>query len=216
MRPGTGSCQASVSSGYPALTLGMNIADLDTRRRPQFSFIMPELGEDDVYRASTQFRLWSYTRGALASLRATTNATAADGVRYAIKSLHSSRPDPADIDSRSNGKVPTKTNVPKEVDCLTVEEEQKLVGFYCVKTMQFADFCEFPTNLKVRKSRLILLTPEPPKISRLSPGYGSTVPQAFLPFKLSHDLPPQRNDAIRSLFSDKDREPLYIPQSLRI
>ena len=36
-----------------------------------------------------------------------------------------------------------------QVDCLTVEEEQKLVNFYCVKAMDFADFCDFPTNVKV-------------------------------------------------------------------
>ena len=48
-------------------------------------------------------------------------------------------------------------DAPKEVDCLTVEEEQKLVGFYCVKAMQFADFCEFPTNVKVAKAILLAL-----------------------------------------------------------
>ena len=42
------------------------------------------LTEDDIYRSSTQFRLWSFTPDALASLRATTNETAAARVVAAI------------------------------------------------------------------------------------------------------------------------------------
>ncbi len=103
---------------------------------------MPDLTEDDTYRTSTQYRLWSYTRESLASLRATTNATAADGVRAAINSLHPSKQD-------NDGEQARQASLPKEVECLTVEEEQKLVGFYCVKTMEFANFCNFPTNVKV-------------------------------------------------------------------
>ena len=100
---------------------------------------MATLTEDDIYRTSTQYRLWSFTRESLASLRSTTNLLATESVRAAIKSsLISSRVDDAPE---------------KEVDYLTVEEEQKLVGFYCVKAMQFADFCEFPTNVKVRAGR---------------------------------------------------------------
>ena len=99
---------------------------------------MPTLTEDDLYRASTQYRLWSFTSESLTSLRSTTNATAADGVRAAIHNLHSQKAD------SSNG-GPT----PAEVDCLTVEEEQKLVGYYCFKMMGIADSSKFPTNVKV-------------------------------------------------------------------
>lgn len=42
------------------------------------------LTEDDIYRASTQFRLWSYTPESLASLRETTNKLAAERVLAAI------------------------------------------------------------------------------------------------------------------------------------
>lgn len=96
---------------------------------------MVTLTEDDIYRTSTQYRLWSFTHGSLATLRSATNDSATRSVRAAIQSSRV-----------SNGVEPT---VEKKVDCLTVEEEQKLVGFYCVKAMQFADFCEFPTNVKV-------------------------------------------------------------------
>ena len=106
---------------------------------------MAQMTEDDIYRTSTQYRLWSFTKESLASLRSTTNASAADGVRAAIKSQHATQEIEKDGD---HDNVPDPS---KEVDCLTVEEEQRLVGFYCVKAMQFADFCEFPTNVKVFK-----------------------------------------------------------------
>ena len=96
--------------------------------------MMVVLTEDDIYRTSTQYRLWAFTRESLASLRSTTNSLATESVRAAIKSSQV-----------SNGH---DDNTEKEVNCLTVEEEQKLVGFYCVKAMQFADFCDFPTNVK--------------------------------------------------------------------
>ena len=40
--------------------------------------------EDDIYRASTQYRYWSYTREALAALRQKTNEVAAERVRVAF------------------------------------------------------------------------------------------------------------------------------------
>ena len=96
--------------------------------------------EDDVYRTTTQYRLWSYTEQTLVSLRSTTNSRAAARVRAAIRRLRLEKDD---------GKQQEANEQSDNIDCLTVEEEQKLVGFYCVKAMEFADFCEFPTNVKV-------------------------------------------------------------------
>ena len=110
---------------------------------------MAQMTEDDIYRTSTQYRLWSFTRESLASLRSATNASAADGVRAAIRSQRTAQ-DLAETARKENSEE--APDAAKEVDCLTVEEEQKLVGFYCVKAMQFADFCEFPTNVKVIQS----------------------------------------------------------------
>lgn len=92
--------------------------------------------EDEIYRASTQYRLWSFTPEMLHSMRSTTNALAADGVRRAIHSLDM-RNDSVGVEDPS-----------REVDCLTVEEEQKLVWYYCTKTVDFADFCNLPTHVK--------------------------------------------------------------------
>lgn len=107
------------------------------------SFVLTtNMAEDDIYRTSTQYRLWSFTQESLASLRSSTNSSAADSVRAAVQKLSSAKPAGKDGDATDGKEAP-------EVDCLTVEEEQKLVGYYCVKAMQFADFCEFPTNVKV-------------------------------------------------------------------
>lgn len=113
---------------------------------------MAQMTEDDIYRTSTQYRLWSFTRESLLSLRSATNASAADGVRAAIRSQRTAQDRTESAKKGSTEEVP---DAAKEVDCLTVEEEQKFVGFYCVKAMQFADFCEFPTNVKVSQPRSI-------------------------------------------------------------
>lgn len=102
--------------------------------------------EDETYRASTQYRLWSFTPPALASLRSTTNALASEGVKAAIQSKR------AEAEGQNNGELTELAEKAPVVECLTVEEEQRLVGFYCLKTMEFASFCEFPTNVMVKHS----------------------------------------------------------------
>ena len=99
--------------------------------------------EDEIYRTSTQYRLWSFTPESLASLRVTTNSVAAEGVRAAVHSLRLRKIDGFQENDAQNG------NGEEEVDCLTVEEEQKLLGWYCLKTIEFVDFCEYSTNVKV-------------------------------------------------------------------
>ena len=114
--------------------------------------------EDEIYRTSTQYRLWSFTPKSLNSLRSTTNSIAAEGVRTAIRTAADSSKAAAKDDTKEvngdgvNSSLPPPAQAPQapqEVDCLTVEEEQKLVGFYCIKAMEFADFCDFPTSVKV-------------------------------------------------------------------
>ena len=99
--------------------------------------------EDEIYRSSTQYRLWSFTSESLASLRSTTNSLAIEGVKAAIQSKREEAQQRGDGDGRKN---PIEF---QEVNGLTVEEERKLVDFYCLKTIDFAAFCEFPTNVMV-------------------------------------------------------------------
>jgi cyclin H len=94
------------------------------------------LNEDVIYRASSQYRLWSFSTDGLSKLRSKTNALAASRVRAAIQ--------------RSNGATGNIESSRKEIECLTVEEELKLVGYYCTKAMDLADLMHFPTTVKVR------------------------------------------------------------------
>ncbi|MCJ1304032.1 hypothetical protein MMC08_006844 [Hypocenomyce scalaris] len=110
------------------------------------------MAEDDIYRTSTQYRLWSFTAESLASLRSTTNSLAADRVRAAIKRLRQSQSSgtdaaPADEIAGESGDA-RQVQEHNQVDCLSVEEEKKLVGYYCSRAMELADFCDFPTNVK--------------------------------------------------------------------
>ena len=170
---------------------------------------MAQLTEDDIYRTSTQYRLWSFTRESLATLRSATNASAADGVRAAIQTQHSAR---AGVDTAKDENSEILADSAKEVDCLTVEEEQKLVGFYCVKAMQFADFCEFPTNVKVMETHPTAFVHQ--LIDQMQSGYSSTVPQTLLSLQFSHDLPSQGDDGSGALPIHQDRKSLHITQKL--
>ncbi len=122
--------------------------------------------EDDIYRTSTQYRLWSFTPEALTSIRRATSALAADRVRAAIKRSQEARKAGRATGSNSASQgdregssqtASTEDGSQKEmhVECLTVEEEQELVGFYCAKAMELADFCNFPTNVKARDARVL-------------------------------------------------------------
>ena len=153
--------------------------------------------EDDIYRSSTQYRLWSYTSDSLASLRSTTNALAAARVRDAIQRLR-----------LENGQA----NAQEDVDCLTVDEEQKLVGFYCIKAMDFADFLDFPTNVKVLLAGDTVFW----VFSRtdVSTGHSCAIPQTFLSLQLSNDIPSKANDALCSIPVYENGEPLYFTREV--
>lgn len=115
-----------------------------------------KMTEDEIYRTSTQYRLWSFTPETLASLRASTNASAAQAVRAAIEALQDGSSGSKERDQDDDPTVQQSRG--SRVDCLSVEEEQKLVGFYCVKTLEFVDFCEYPTVVKVCQSSFLITT----------------------------------------------------------
>lgn len=99
------------------------------------------MSEDERYRSSTQYRLWSYSPESLLALRSTTNQIAADRVREAVRRVREARITPP---AENGGTVQEA-----EVDCLTVEEELKLVAFYCRQTLQLGDHLKVPTDVKV-------------------------------------------------------------------
>jgi len=107
--------------------------------------------EDTRYLTSTQYRLWSFTPASLQALRTTTNQFAADRVREAVRrarearALSSADVSDADPDSKSGGTIAVPEG---EVDCLTVEEELKLITYFCRQTLQLGDHLNLPTDVK--------------------------------------------------------------------
>ncbi|CAH0051199.1 unnamed protein product [Clonostachys solani] len=79
--------------------------------------------EDERYRQSSQYRLWSFTRAGLQDLRATTNSLA----KQQIAPRLTANPPP---------------------DFLTAEEEVRLVRFHTIELIQAAQFCELPTEVR--------------------------------------------------------------------
>lgn len=118
------------------------------------------MNEDERYRKSTQFRLWSYTPEALAAQRLATNQIAAERVKAAIQRARASRAASSasgeTSEAEQNGATSRAVSADPggEVNCLTVEEELKLVAFYCRQTLQLGDHLKVPTDVKVRHHHL--------------------------------------------------------------
>ena len=105
------------------------------------------MSEDERYRTSTQYRLWSYTPQSLLAQRSSTNRIAADRVREAVRRARQAQNvSSIDTSEAENGVAGSPEG---EVDCLTVEEELKLVAFYCRQTLQLGDHLKVPTDVKV-------------------------------------------------------------------
>jgi cyclin H len=111
--------------------------------------------EDDIYRASSQYRLWSYTEPSLQSLRATTNAVASERVRAALRrsrEAHQSTATSAAGTPLPESNTEVKNKDEKDVECLTPEEELVLVRYYCEKTLELGETYKppIPTMVRVR------------------------------------------------------------------
>lgn len=86
------------------------------------------LSEDDIYRTSTQYRLWSFSPAQLAAQRRKTHELALARARqYASQ------------DGASNGGMP---------ECLTEEEEMRLVQGYCDTVRKACDHLRWPIHVK--------------------------------------------------------------------
>ena len=105
--------------------------------------------EDERYRTSTQFRFWSFTPSSLHALREATNLNAANRVRAAVQRLREARAASSTETSEAENGRATSAVPEGEVDCLTVDEELKLVAFYCRQTIQLGDHLKVPTDVKV-------------------------------------------------------------------
>ncbi|TGO14221.1 hypothetical protein BTUL_0056g00290 [Botrytis tulipae] len=105
--------------------------------------------EDTRYRTSTQYRHWSYTPSALRSLRESTNALATTQVRDAVRRTREARAASSNDNSEAeNSRSASAALTDGEVDCLTVDEELKLLDYYCRQTLQLGDHLGVPIEVK--------------------------------------------------------------------
>lgn len=109
------------------------------------------LTEDDLYRASTQYRQWSFTPEALASLRASTNKAASERVVAAIKRTRQAQLE----NGAANGAESAETPEEEPIDCLTAAEELALVTHYTNQTLRIADAFSFPTAVKATAAQYL-------------------------------------------------------------
>lgn len=104
--------------------------------------------EDDIYRTSTQYRLWSFTKDTLDSIRANTNSVASARVRDAVRRASCARRATATPGGGGGGDEATGG---REIECLTPDDELELVQYYCEKTLELGDEYKppLPTTVKV-------------------------------------------------------------------
>ncbi|KAF2999417.1 hypothetical protein E8E13_007268 [Curvularia kusanoi] len=114
-----------------------------------------KLNENDLYRASTQFRQWSFTAEQLAAQRAKTNLQATERVKLNVARQRAQRAQTADPDSTSGNSgidgsganTPNAVTSDKEVDCFTVAEELTFLEDFCERTIKLGRHCEFSVNV---------------------------------------------------------------------
>ncbi|KAI3394227.1 hypothetical protein diail_3002 [Diaporthe ilicicola] len=133
--------------------------------------------EDERFRQSTQFRLWSFSPAQLAELRAKTNNLARQNISDRLaSSTASSSTVPSANPSGSNTPIPTtntstpatdptqvsaaaapadvptestsSSNKPPPPEFLTPAEEEQLLRFYTVECLRAAEFCQLPTEIR--------------------------------------------------------------------
>lgn len=89
-----------------------------------------QLNEDDLYRSSTQYRLWSFAPNSLASLRKATHDAAIERAKTYL-------------DENVNGKTEGHVS-----DCPTLEEETRLIQRYSDQIRSTCDHFKWPINVK--------------------------------------------------------------------
>ena len=99
------------------------------------------LTEDDIYRTSSQFRVWSFSPESLAERRRKTHEIAIERIE---RQRNKGNANGASINGE-NGQSHEDT-----LDYLTEEEELRLVQRYCDMIRATNDHLGWPANVKVR------------------------------------------------------------------
>ena len=108
--------------------------------------------EDDIYRSSTQYRYWSYTVEALASLRHSTNELAAERVRAAFgRARTANKAQPGEDNEQLPGNELAQAQQPAQrIETLNVEEELKVVHWGCRKIIETGKVMNPPIPMEIR------------------------------------------------------------------
>ncbi|KAJ9604031.1 hypothetical protein H2200_011554 [Cladophialophora chaetospira] len=97
--------------------------------------------EDEIYRSSSQYRLWSYTRESLSRIRQETNDLASQRVRAAFRRARAAQNGATSghdgAGDASNGGPAGAMNA--EIETLTVDEELKIVEWGCTKIVEMGE-----------------------------------------------------------------------------
>ena len=130
-----------------------------------------KLTEDDLYRSSTQYRNWSFTRAQLAEQRLRINLQATERVKANLARVRAQRAQDADNDGATpsaDKENASGSNTPisgmqtaTEVDCLTAEEELKIVDEFCERAIALGNHYSFPLNVVVRHQLIAIATELP-------------------------------------------------------
>lgn len=96
------------------------------------------LTEDDIYRTSSQFRVWSFSPESLAARRTKTH-------EIAIERIERQR------NNGANNALDNGQNNGEKLDYLTEHEELRLVQKYCDMIRATNDNLSWPANVKVRE-----------------------------------------------------------------
>ncbi|KAL4925411.1 TFIIH complex kinase subunit CCL1 [Aspergillus undulatus] len=114
--------------------------------------------EDDFYRTSSQFRLWSFTEDSLRTVRQNTNIFASDRVRGALRRAREARQSAnssaAGTPNPNGSDADSKAGEEKDPECLTPEEEQDFVRYFCEQIIQLGESYKPPLPTIVRATAI--------------------------------------------------------------
>ena len=100
---------------------------------------------DDLYRQSSQFRMWSFTHESLNEIKTKTNEK---GRKKATETFNNALAQFRQTNSAEYEAHASELTVDLLLDLLTLEEETKYINFYCKNIIETANFFRMPTQVK--------------------------------------------------------------------
>lgn len=100
---------------------------------------------DDLYRQSSQYRMWSFTHESLQEIKTKTNEK---GRKKAIETFNTALAQFRQTNSAEYEAHASELTVDLLLDLLTLEEETKYINFYCKNIIETANFFRMPTQVK--------------------------------------------------------------------